>query len=72
MKQKQISKGMYISMVWIIIFLGIIGNIVFSTIGIFKGFDYYTSAYMAVSTLVIGFGMGLAYARSWKIEGVDN
>lgn len=71
MARTKISIGGYVSMTWIIIFLGIIGNIIFSTIGIFNGFNYYTASFMAVSTLVLGFGVGLAYARSWKIEGLD-
>jgi len=72
MSKKEISRINYLIMVWTVLFLGIVGNVIFSTIGIFYGFDYYTAAYMAVSTLVIGFGVGLACARAREIQDIDN
>ena len=71
MRQK-ISKSEYVLRVWAIIAIGLLGNIIFSTIGIFNGFDYYTASYMGISMLIIGFGVGLAYARAWKIKEIDN
>ena len=70
--RKQIKKESYVTMVWVMLILGLIGNIIFSTIGIFYGFNYYLAAYMGISLMIVGFGMGLAYARSWKIQGLDN
>ena len=72
MNKTKISKSNYVAIVWVIMALGILGNIIFSTIGNFYGFNYYSASFMAISTLVLGFGVGLAYARSWKINGIDN
>lgn len=71
MQRKEISKGTYVSMCWTIIAIGLLINAIFSTWRIFTGFNYYKATYMAIGTLVIGFGVGLAYARSWKIKGID-
>ena len=69
--RKETTKESYKTMVILILILGLVGNVIFSTVGIFYEFDYYAATYMAISLLVVGFAMGLAYARSWKIRGID-
>lgn len=67
MKTK-ITKTKYVSIVWITLIIGLIINAVFSTIGIMNGFTYYSAAYMGLGLMIVGFGMGLAWAHSWEIE----
>lgn len=69
--RKRITKQGYNQLVWVILLLGLIGNAIFSTIGIMSGFNYYSAAYMGISLLATGFAVGLAYARSLYIEGID-
>ncbi len=67
-KKKEISKGGYVSLVWICICVGLMMNAAFSTHGIMNGFDYYTAVYMGIGLLLTGFGVGLAVAHSFKIK----
>lgn len=68
MAKQRISKGAYISICWIFITIGLIGNGIFSTIGIFSGFDYYTAVYMGTSLLAVGIGIGLSVAHAFEIK----
>lgn len=70
MKQ-EIEKSNYVFICLFSIIIGLIGNAIFSTIGIFNGFNYYTAVYMGISLLVVGFGVGLSVARAFNIKGID-
>ena len=67
MKTK-ITRTNYVLIVWLNLIIGLIINIVFSTIGIFNGFNYYTAVYMGLGLMIVGFGLGLAWAHSYEID----
>ena len=47
--RKETTKESYKTMVILILILGLVGNVIFSTVGIFYEFDYYAATYMAIS-----------------------
>lgn len=68
---KEISKEMWRLMVWTLIILGAIVFSVFSS-SFFIPIDSWRWALMSgVGGMLIGGGFGLAYARYFKIKGID-
>ena len=73
--RQQISKSKFKLMVWGIIIGGLLMNAItghlFITSGVSES-QMRLGFWMAISLLITGFGVGTAYARCWKINGVDN
>lgn len=66
--RKEITKKGYRYLVYTLIAVGIIGVVIFYTIGTISGFNSTNANFLALSEMIIGFGMGLAIAYSFKIK----
>lgn len=74
-EKKNITKKGYRRLIYLILAVGLITNSIAGTKFIGSGVtesQMRLGFWMAISLLVTGFGVGLAYSRMWKIEGVDN
>lgn len=68
------NKG-YKLMVFGILIFGIIGNAAFYSILTFKNIgedNLRLVGFLAISCILIGVGIGLSIARTFKIKGIDN
>jgi hypothetical protein len=73
--RKQITKVGYKTMIWGIITAGIVINAVWGYLFINSGVSKIQMQYglwMSLGTIVLGFGVGLAYARNWFIKEIDD
>lgn len=72
-QRKEITKEKYKLIVYGCL---IIGTLLFMAMAYISNFlvqpNSYYIAYMSVGILILGFGVGLGYARVWKIKGIDN
>lgn len=67
-----ISKNKWKLIIWTFIILGLIIMSLFSST-FFIPLDYLRSSlYSSIGGILIGVGFGLAYARIFKINGIDN
>lgn len=74
MPKTEITKGMYKLMVWGLLILGLIINAIFYTLLTWAQIGTTNLQYvgfLAIGCIMIGFGMGLATSRAFKIEGID-
>jgi hypothetical protein len=62
-----ITRDNYVNLCMIPLILGIIINAICSTKILMIGLDYYSAFFMGFGMLLIGFGMGLSVAHSFKI-----
>ena len=68
----EVSRTKWKLIVWTPIIIGAIVFSVFSST-FFIPTEYMRSAmYAGVGSLMVGWGFGLAYARTWKIKNIDN
>lgn len=73
-QKKQVTKGIYKLIVWSSIIVGLIFNAIFYyilTMHKIGTSNLQLVGWLALSCIVVGFGVGLAYSRSLKIEGID-
>ena len=66
-----VTKGMYLLMVWCSIFIGIIIMSICTYLFLFKIETNYSFYFNLVGGMLIGYGMGLATSRSYNIQGYD-
>ena len=69
--KKQITKRLYVFMCFGLIIVGSVLTGIFYYLGL-KGFTSQLANFLALSEMLVGVGIGLAIARTFKIEGVDN
>jgi len=73
--RKEITKEKYKLIVWTTVIVGLLANLIAGTLFIYSGIEenqMRLGFWMAISLLITGFGGGLAYARVWKVKGIDN
>lgn len=73
-QKKEVSKVYYLAMVWGILTLGVLINAIFYFM-LSKTLETRELQFVGLlgfGMLLIGYSMGLAYARSYKIKEVDN
>lgn len=71
-KIKEITKSKYKLIVFGTIIVGLIVDCSFYVYGIYNGFNSFVSGMMTSFSTLIGYGIGLAVSRTYKIKGVDD
>jgi len=71
---KVVTKKQFRRLVWTVIGVGLLINCVLSYFFITSGVtdaQRQWGSYMAISLLITGFGLGMAYSRMWLIKGFE-
>ena len=71
----RINKEKFKLMIWIIMLIGLVANGILQYQFMVSGVtneQYYLGIYMALACLLIGGSIGMAIARNWFIEGIDD
>ncbi len=71
MQKKEINKTQWRLLVWSLIIIGALAFCVFSSTFFMPKEYLRTTGYAALGSLLVGGGFGLAYARAFKIKGID-
>ena len=69
-KVKEVSKKYYITICFSIIGIGLIINAIFQYLNTFDPCNRYYQNYMNIAGIIIGYGIGLAMAHTYKIKDV--
>lgn len=72
-KKMNVTKETYRNLIWIILGVGLIINAVFYTLlaSSLEIKELQFVGLLAIGCIIIGFALGMAFSRSWKIEGID-
>ena len=71
MEKRNISRTGWKLMLWIPILIGTLMFVTFNTTFFIPG-EYITYVWLSsFGFLLVGWGFGLAYAKLWKIKGID-
>ncbi len=68
---KEVSRNRWRIIVWLPIFLGLIIFSVFNSTFFIPKESYHWTLIASIGGVLIGWGFGLAYARVYKIKGID-